>query len=127
MFDNQLRWAIEDYLTSGASVLMNFATTDSNDIVDMSAHLKTIQPVCDSFLEEFRKVSAEKFAPKKLNKRLKDVVDEYHSSSDFLNQVKRGMTRDDYIGNYAKSLALAGDISLDNLEGHEVIRLNYYY
>ena len=119
LFDNEVRWEIEEDLRSRASVSMDWGATDANDIVDQDKHLETIQPVYDSFLEKFRKVSEEKFAPKKRNKRFKEVVDEYHSSPDFLNQVKREKTRDDYVGTCAKFLAWAGDVSLDNFEGHE--------
>ena len=61
--------------------------------------------------------SSEESIPKKRNKRFGEVVDEYHRA--MTNQVKREKTRDDYVGTCAAFLAWAGDVSLDNFEGHE--------
>lgn len=118
LFDNEVRWAIEDDLRSRASVSMDWGATDANDIVDQDKHLETIQPVYDSFLEEFRKVSAEKFAPKKRGRRFSDVVKEYHNSSLFktnkkTNEPKRQKTLDKEITQVATFMNWAGDVDLN--------------
>ena len=118
LFDNDLRWAIEDDLRSRASVSMDFGATDANDIVDMDKHLETIQPVYDTFLEEFRKVSAENFAPKKRGRLFSDVVEEYHASSLFktnkkTNQPKRQKTLAKEIAQVNTFMRWAGEIDLE--------------
>jgi len=80
---------------------------------------RIIKPRYETFVSEFRKVSKKTYESKERNKLFRLVVEEYHSSPDFKNQVKREKTRDDYIGTCAKFLAWAGDVSLDNFEGHE--------
>ena len=118
LFDNELRWAIEDDLRSRASVSMDWGATDANDIVDQDAHLKNIQPIYDSFLEEFRKVSAENFAPKKRGRLFSGVVKEYHNSSLFktnkkTNEPKRQKTLDKEITQVATFMNWAGEVDLN--------------
>ncbi len=122
LFDRDRRFRLEDDIRQRTAEVMGDARSAFDDF-ESGGHAqdeyRKAEELLNWFVQEFRKVSEEKFAPKKRNKRFKDVVDEYHSSPDFLNQVKREKTRDDYIGTCAKFLAWAGDVSLDNFEGHE--------
>lgn len=122
LFDRNKRFLLEDDIRQRTAEEMGNARSAFDDF-EVGAYAQTdylkAEELLNRFVEEFRKVSEEKFAPKKRNKRFKDVADEYHSSPDFPNQVKREKTRDDYIGTCAKFLAWAGDVSLDNFEGHE--------
>ena len=120
LFDPEERWEIYDEVRNSAGYVMGQPhTSDPEEGIAIAESQKTIEPLLHEFDLQFRKVSEEKYAPKKRNKRFAEVVDEYHQSNDFINQVKREKTRDDYVGTCAAFLAWAGDVSLDNFEGHE--------
>ena len=120
LFDPEERWRIYDEARNSAGYIMGHPyTSDPEDDMAIASTQETIEPLLEEFDHQFRKVSEEKYAPKKRNKRFAEVVDEYHQSNDFVNQVKREKTRDDYVGTCAAFLAWAGDVSLDNFEGHE--------
>ena len=122
LFDNKHRWDWYDIVRNKAGYVLAFPNPDMADPEEamvISSIQDRIEPLLEEFDFQFRKVSEEKYAPKKRNKLFKDVVEEYHRSTDFKNQVDRESTRDDYIRTCANFVAWAGDISLDNFEGSE--------
>ena len=118
LFDNELRWAVEDNIRSRASISLVDGSNHNETIVDQLAHIAKLQPLYDQFINEFRKLSEEKFAPKKRNKLFSDVANEYFGSALFLknkktNQPKRQKTLAKERRNIEVFMRWAGGVTLD--------------
>lgn len=118
LFDNELRWAVEDNIRSRASISLVDGSNHNENIVDQLAHIAKLQPLYDQFINEFRKLSEEKFAPKKRGKLFSSVANEYFNSALFLknkktNQPKRQKTLAKERRNIEVFTRWAGGVSLD--------------
>ena len=88
LFDNDLRWQVEDDIRSRASISLDWGAIDPTDIVDQAKHEEIVQPLYDEFVAEFRNVSQASYAPKKRGKLFSEVAEEYHASDLFRRNKK---------------------------------------
>ena len=86
-----------------------------------------IEKLLDDFDAEFKKVSSERYAPKKRGVLFKLVAEQYFASSDFANSATREKTKDDYRSNVQKFMTWSGDISLTDFEGTDGRKLMSNY
>ena len=81
----------------------------------------------ENFVEEFRKISQEKYAPKKRGILFKDVTEQYFASNDFAISSGRDKTKDDYKNNVQKFMDWVGGIALSDFDGIEGRKLMAEY
>ena len=118
LFDRDKRFLLEDDIRQRASEAMGFAKSAFGDFEsDAEGYYLKAEEALISFVEEFRNVSEENFAPKKRGRLFSDVVKEYHSSSLFkvnkkTNEPKRQKTLDKEIRQVAAFMKWAGDVDL---------------
>ena len=118
LFDRDKRFLLEDDIRQRASEAIGFAKSAFGDFEsDAEVYYLKAEEALISFIEEFRNVSEENFAPKKRGRLFSDVVKEYHSSSLFkvnkkTNEPKRQKTLDKEIRQVAAFMKWAGDVDL---------------
>ena len=121
LFDREKRFLLEDDIRQRASEAMGFARSAFDDFDSRgAAHSSYLEAeeLLNAFVEEFRKVSEENYAPKKRGRLFSDVVQEYHNSSLFktnkkTNEPKRQKTLDKEITQVATFMKWAGDVDLN--------------
>ena len=121
LFDRDRRFLLEDDIRQRTSEAMGFARSAFDDF-EVGAYAQTdylkAEELLNIFVEEFRKVSEENFAPKKRGRLFSDVVKEYHNSSLFktnkkTNEPKRQKTLDKEITQVATFMKWAGEVDLN--------------
>jgi len=116
-FDSSLRWSAEEELRTMADSLgvMADLEKDEENAVLLGNLANKIQPFIDSFNVEFRKLSEEKYAPRKRSKPFAVLAEEYFSSSEFHNNVEREKTKIDQKRRVATFAKWSGNIPLDDM------------
>ena len=118
LFDRDQRFLLEDDIRQRTAEAMGLAKSSFNDLeIDAEGDYHKAEELLTWFVEEFRKVSEENFAPKKRGRLFSDVVQEYHNSSLFktnkkTNEPKRQKTLDKEITQVATFMKWAGDVDL---------------
>ena len=121
LFDRDKRFLLEDDIRQRTAEDMGNARSAFDDFevggAAQAAYLKA-EELLNWFVEEFRKVSEENFAPKKRGRLFSDVVKEYHNSSLFktnkkTNEPKRQKTLDKEITQVATFMKWAGEVDLN--------------
>ena len=118
LFNESHRWKCYDDISHASELVLS-----END-PDLEVRIKDLWFVFD---QEFKKVSAERYAPRKRGVLFKAVAQEYFFSNDFFNSATREKTKDDYRNNVQKFMTWAGDVSLTDFEGTDGRKLMSKY
>lgn len=91
LFDNDLRWHWYDLVRNKAGYVISRPSPQAEDIplaLEIEEATSEVRPLLETFDQEFRKVSQEKFAPIIRGKPFIEVAEEYHASKRFLRNRK---------------------------------------
>ena len=121
LFDENKRFDLEENVRQRTAEKMGFARSAFDDYEvggDAVAYYSELEDYLRVFLAEFRKLSEERFAPKKRGKLFSDVAEEYLASPLFLknkktNQPKRQKTLAKERRNIEVFIRWAGGVTLD--------------
>lgn len=122
LFDRNKRFLLEDDVRQRTAEEMGNARSAFDDFESGGAaqanYLKA-EELLNIFVEEFRKVSEENFAPKKRGRLFSNVAKEYHNTTLFKtnkksNQPKRQKTLAKEISQVATFIRWAGEVDLDS-------------
>lgn len=124
LFDNDLRWHWYDLLRNKAGYVISRPSPQAENIplaLEIEEATTEVRPLLETFDQEFRKISREKFAPIIRGKPFIEVANEYHASARFLrnkktNTMKRQKSIDKEKRNVMKFVDWAGvELTVDEI------------
>ena len=130
LFNVDRRFALEDdvRMRAGSAIALAKQALDDFEVGAMaSEQYDKTRVYLEDFVEEFRKISQEKYAPKKRGILFKDVTEQYFASNDFAISSGRDKTKDDYKNNVQKFMDWVGGIALSDFDGIEGRKLMAEY